>query len=93
MSSPYVTTLTRLPPIAGETGVRLGANRLNLLGSEEQTVFNTKDVKSVRVSQHPFASFAANDKYYFVFTKAIDTAHADIKDALEVTDRARQRPN
>ena len=95
MSSPYVTTMKRLSPRDGDESsntdnIEIAAKRLTIWGSEKEYIFKVKDVQSVRVSQHPFASFQANGVYFFVFTKTIDDLV--IREALEISDRAKQPP-
>ena len=66
-TKPYVVALKELsssPQIPTERTFE--ARQLNLLGMEERSVFKIGDIRQVSASSHPFASFSAGGKFYYV---------------------------
>ena len=66
-TGPYVVALREVdnaPQISSDRS--LEAMRLNLFGMEERSEFKLADVRGVNASSHPFASFSANGRFYYV---------------------------
>lgn len=64
---PYVVSLRELHrPDLDSSDRSFEAIRLNLVGAEESSVFKLSEVRRVSASSHPFASFTAQGKYFYV---------------------------
>lgn len=87
MSYPYVTKLEEAPSSTPEDR-KLVAYRLGIFGNTYSTEFRLADVESVKVSDHPFASFRVKNDCFFVFEKMIENDEA-VKNALR-RDKAEQ---
>jgi hypothetical protein len=80
MSYPYVTKLEESPSsTAGDR--RLIAHRLGLIGTSYPTEFRLAEVETVKVSDHPFASFRVKKDCFFVFENMIE-GDEELKEAL-----------
>lgn len=70
---PYVVSMREVSE--GCEGDRaFSAVRLNLLGNETTSSFRLSEARRVSAAAHPFASFSAGKRFYYVFG-------ADLRDA------------
>ena len=67
ITGPYVTVLSQK-----ENTSLLKARKLNIMGNPNETEFNLSEVTKVSGSVHPFASFKAKNRYFYVFGKNVE---------------------
>lgn len=77
ITHPYVTSLSYVAggeqnSSTGPGNYRFRAVRLNMLGNPKTSEFSLDEMKEVRVTNHPYANFQINGKYYYVRHEAID---------------------
>eukprot|EP01041_Mallomonas_annulata_P012149 gene12149-25497_t len=81
LTYPYVSTLHELIPTSNAPIDRkFVSERRNMLGMSYKSYFNLSQVEKVSASAHPFASFKANNSYYYVFGGNI--ADKEVRSAL-----------
>lgn len=71
MSYPYVTRLFIAHDNEDADEVILRAERLNFYGGLYTTDFKIKDIESISVMQHPFASFQVKKDGFFVYDLSV----------------------
>ena len=80
MSYPYVTRLFIAHDNEDADEVILRAERLNFYGGLYTTDFKIKDIESISVMQHPFASFQVKKDCFFVYDLSVRDER--IRDAI-----------
>ena len=66
-TTPYVVALKETSQsMENSTERSFEATRLNLFGMEQRSEFKIGDVHGVNASTHPFASFSAKGKFYYI---------------------------
>ena len=83
---PYVISLQELPlsslssssispkEISDTKERRFLATRLNIFGNDVKSEFSLQDVRKINVSANPFASFSAQDQYYYINSESLNDA-------------------
>lgn len=77
ITHPYITTLSYVKGPACEVdneagNYRFKAIRMNLFGNPRPSEFSLNDMEMVRVTNHPYANFQVNGKYYYLRHEVIE---------------------
>jgi len=79
LTSPYVAKLYSLD----QQRQQLLAHRVNLFGNLEPFTFSLSQVEKVTASVHPFASFRAGNRFFYIHTAAMGDDANDVRKKLE----------
>ncbi len=78
ITHPYVTKMIEITKDGDETR-SFQAFRLNILGSERDSVIKLSDIEHITTSIHPYASFRANGKFYYIQSPLIKDQEVKFK--------------